>query len=129
MDVDVAALPHETQQEPALALAAILATPHLADQMVGQVIKIVRAAARDDVDEAAVDAGFLAQLAERRGFGILAGVDSALRHLPRLARCIESLADEDAPVAIGQHHPRAGAVGRSEEHTSELQYPMRISSA
>src|SRR3546814_12547809 len=76
--------------------------------MVGQVIKIFLAAARDDVDEAAVDAGFLAQLAERRGFGILAGVDSALRHLPRLARCIESLADEDAPVAIGQHPPRAG---------------------
>src|SRR3546814_1724369 len=59
MDVDVAVLAHETHQEPALALAAILATPHLADQMVGQVIKIFLAAARDDVDEAAVDAGFL----------------------------------------------------------------------
>src|SRR3546814_3120914 len=107
--------------------------------MVVQVINIFLAAALDDVDEAAVDAGFLAQLAERRGFGILAGVDSALRHLPRLARCIESLADEDAPVALGQHPPRAGAVGqacqighvctRSEEHTSELQSLMRTSYA
>src|SRR3546814_9300180 len=109
----VAVLAHETHQEPALALAAILATPHLADHMVGQVIKIFLAAALDDVDEAAVDAGFLAQLAVRGGFCILAGVDSALRHLPRLARCIVSLADEDAPVAIGQHHPRAGAVGQA----------------
>src|SRR3546814_4850793 len=31
MDVDVAVLAHETHQEPALALAAILATPHLAE--------------------------------------------------------------------------------------------------
>src|SRR3546814_15376468 len=101
MDVDVAVLAHETHQEPALALAAILATPHLADQMVGQVIKIFLAAARDDVDEAAVDAGFLAQLAERRGFGILAGVDSALRHLPRPPRLFDSPAHQVATVPDG----------------------------
>src|SRR3546814_2403185 len=73
-----------------------------------------------------MNAGFLAEFADRRFLGFLAVVDSALRHLPRLARRIEPLADEDTAVAVGEHHARAGAV-RSEEHTSELQSLMRSS--
>src|SRR3546814_19381519 len=58
-----------------------------------------------------MDAGFLAEFAYRRFLGLLAVVDPALRHLPRLARGIEPLADEDAAVAVGEHDTRAGAVG------------------
>src|SRR3546814_258482 len=58
-----------------------------------------------------MNAGFLAEFADRRFLGFLAVVDSALRHLPRLARRIEPLADEDTAVAVGEHHARAGAVG------------------
>ncbi len=72
MDVDVAVPAHEPHQEPVLTLAAIFAAPHLADQMVGQVIEIFLAAARDDLDQPAMDAGFLAEFADRRFLGILA---------------------------------------------------------
>src|SRR3546814_10029110 len=99
MDVDVVVLAHEAHKEPVLALAAIFAAPHLADQMVGQIVEIFLAAARDDLDQPAVHAGFLAEFADRRFLGLLAVVDSALRHL------------------------------RSEEHTSELPSLMRISYA
>src|SRR3546814_13009760 len=85
-----------------LALAAIFAAPHLADQMIGQVVEIFFAAARDDFDQSAMDAGFLAEFADRRFLGLLAIVDSALRHLPGFARGIEPLADEDAAVEIGR---------------------------
>src|SRR3546814_10080663 len=76
MDVDVAVLAHETHQEPVLALAAIFAAPHLADQMIGQVVEIFFAAARDDFYQSAMDAGFLAEFADRRFLGLLAVVRS-----------------------------------------------------
>src|SRR3546814_11331027 len=113
VDIDVLVAPHEAHQEPALALAAILAAPHLADQMVGQVIEIFFAAARDDVDEPAMDSRFLAEFADRGLFGVLARVDPALRPLPRLARRIAPLADEDAAGAVREHHAGAGANGQA----------------
>src|SRR3546814_7370152 len=70
--------------------------------MIGQVVEIFFAAARDDFYQSAMDAGFLAEFADRRFLGLLAAVDPALRHLPRLARGIEPLADEDAAVAVGE---------------------------
>src|SRR3546814_9073528 len=114
MDVDVAVRAHETHQEPVLALAAIFAAPHLADQMIGQFVEIFFAAARDDFYQSAMDAGFLTEFADRRFLGLLAVVDPALRHMPRLARGIEPLADEDAAVEV-----------MPEWTTSEHQYLMR----
>src|SRR5690606_9514535 len=69
-------------------------------------------AARDDRDQLAVHAGSLSQLADLSLLRLFARVDAALRHLPRIARRIESLADEDAPVAVCEHHSGAGAIGK-----------------
>src|SRR5690606_23544872 len=88
----------------------ISAAPHLADQMVGQVVEIFLAAARDDLDQPAMHPSFLAEFTDRRRLGVLAVIDAPLWHLPRLGRRIESLADEDAASAIGEHHARAGAI-------------------
>ena len=95
MDVDVAVRAHEAHQEPVLALAAIFAAPHLAHQMIGQVIEMFGLAARDDFDQPAMDAGFLAEFADRGFFSIFTGVDPALRHLPCRAVAVAALAGED----------------------------------
>ena len=58
-------------------------------------------------------AGFLLQLAERRHQRVLAVVDAALRHLPRLQLGIEPLPNKDMAIGVDQQHADAGAIGQA----------------
>ena len=109
VDVDLALLAIEAEGEPALALAAILALPHIADEMRRQLIRQPAAALGDDAPFGRTD--LLEEFAPGRGARPLACVDAALRHLPG-TRCIDTLGDEYLAGAIDQHDADAAAIGQ-----------------
>ena len=67
----------------------------------------------DDLDKVRRNAGFFGQFAQRGGLRVLAGVDAALGHLPRLDLAIEALADKGHPGGVEQHDADAGAIGQA----------------
>src|SRR3546814_6339684 len=98
--IDVGIGTQKAREIPFLPLAAIPPLPELYDQILGPVVGQPAGRFGDDLHQPGGDSGFLLHFAERGDAGLLALVDTALGHLPR-----------------------------SEEHPSELQSPMRHSSA
>ena len=106
-DVFVAA--REAQGEPALHLPAITAAPDTGRNLGRQVVFQPFRMLGDDFGLAGAD--FLAQFAQGGLAGAFALVDSALRHLPVIARRVDAVADPDTPVRAEQHQPDAGTLG------------------
>src|SRR6185369_16301706 len=110
-DVDVGLHAQEPRHKPDLTLAAIFAAPELPDQLFRQVVEILLLGARQDLDKVGLDPGFLFQFAQGRALDVLARIDAALRHLPRVALLVvDALSDEHEPVAIDEHDANAGAI-------------------
>ena len=65
-----------------------------------------------DPDLVGGDAGFFPQLAQCGLLRGLAGVYSALRHLPGGRVIVDALPDKDMPRAVHEHHADTGAVGQ-----------------
>src|SRR5574337_433665 len=91
-DVDVGIGPGEAGGHPGLFLTPVLSVPERLSQILGQVV--AQRAVHDPEDVRLVRADFLAQFAVEGRLYVLAGIDSALRHLPR-AGGIDSLANEN----------------------------------
>src|SRR5687767_902656 len=113
-DVNLAFLSGETQRVPLLRLAAVFALPRLSDDVARDIIaepfrnlgKLLHRA----------DVGFLEKFAQRRLVGVLALVDTALRHLPLVGLVdvlgpVGAAADEHAAGAIEHHYADARPVG------------------
>src|SRR3546814_10074759 len=108
---DLAVLTQKERQIPFLPLAAIPTLPQLSDQVFRQIIGQPAGRFGNDRDEIAMDAGFFLKLAQRRIARVLALVDAALGHLPRLGGVIDALADEHESLAVAQHDADAGTLG------------------
>src|SRR5690606_7026953 len=102
----------EAEREPFLLLAAIFSLPGDTDEMIGKIVSDPPRRLADQLDRAHIR--FLVELAQRALIGILAGIDAALRHLPCvsgvLIAALGALADENAALAVDEHHAHAGAI-------------------
>jgi hypothetical protein len=113
-DIDLAVLSGEAQREPLLRLTAIPALPCLANDIAGNVIVEPLCDFTEAFDRA--DVCLLAEFAKRRAPRILAWIDAALRHLPRMRGIhvlwpIDASADEGMAAAIEHHDADAGPKG------------------
>ena len=111
-DVDIGVSALETHQEPHLPLSAILALPDPSDHLVGQVVEMFLAAAREDIDQVGAHARFFKQLAQRGGFRIFALVNATLRHLPGIGALgtVQTLPDKYFSLHIGKHDAGTGPI-------------------
>ena len=78
--------------------------------MVGKIVAHPIGGLGLDLDQIRRNASLLPKLAQRRVLGCFAGIDPALRHLPRSWR-IDSFTNENAAVGVCQHNPDAWPVG------------------
>src|SRR5580704_9253556 len=114
-DVDFALRPCEAEREPLLRLAAILAAPGLPDEIARNVVFEPFANFAESFD--GMDVGFLAQLPQRRRPWLFAGIDAALRHLPRMGqidvlRTVDTAADKGVPGAVEHRQADTRTIGK-----------------
>ena len=112
VDPDLIIRSGKAVQEPFLALAAILATPDLANQFGRQIIGDPVMGLGNRLHQIGGDPGFFPQFAQRGGAGGFPLVDAALGHLPGLLEIVEPLARKDQPFGVDQRDAHAGAVGQ-----------------
>ena len=124
LEVDVTVNPLETQEKPALLLATVAAFPHLAEQMIGQVVGNPVGVFGLDPGEVCIDAGFFFQLTKGSNIRGFAFINAALRHLPG-AWCVDALAGEDEALCVGQNDAHAGARGEITAHAPSLNATVR----
>src|SRR6185436_6122965 len=79
-DIDLSVVAGEAHSEPFLALTAIAALPRAAGHRAGDIVDQPVTDLGELLDGA--DAGLLVELAPGRSPGVLAGIDTALGHLP-----------------------------------------------
>src|SRR2546423_11774478 len=114
-DVDLAIVAGKAQRVPFLTLPAVFAAPSLAEDLARDIVAELFRDLVELFDRANV--GLLVELAQRRGPGVLAAIDAALRQLPGMKLVdmlgpVDAAADEDAAVAIEHPGADAGAVGK-----------------
>ncbi len=126
-EIDLGVRAEEARGEPFLRLAAIFSAPHLADEIVGQVVE--QPVARLAHDFGVGRADLLAKLAQRGGARLLHPVDSALRHLPGVAVRIRALGDENETGGIEQHHAHAAPVADRGRNAARPRNAARLGNA
>src|SRR5215208_602525 len=114
-DIDFAVVADEAECEPFLRLAPIAPFPRSPGHDRGKVVGIPFRSFGEECHRA--DVGLLVQFAQGGGIGVLAWVDSALRHLPRIpvahvlpAGLGLASTDQNDAVPVQQHHADAGAI-------------------
>src|SRR5215475_8934603 len=128
-DVDLAVVSGEAQRIPFLTLPAVFAAPSLAQDLARDVVAELFRDLVELFDR--TDVGLLVEFAQRRGPGVLAAIDAALRQLPSVKLVdmlgpVDPAADEDAAGAIEHRGADARAVGKGfgTGHLSLVQHVM-----
>src|ERR1700683_3012749 len=114
-DVDFALRADEAQSEPLLRLAAILAAPGLPDEIARNVVFEPFADFAETFHR--TDVGLLAQFPQRCRPWLFAGIDAALRPLPRVGQidvlgAVDAAADKGVPGAVEHQQAGAGTIGQ-----------------
>src|SRR5436190_18737327 len=85
--------------------------------------------AGDLLDEARRDARFFLKLAQRAVPAVLALVQPALRHLPRLVAIIDPPADPHEPLGVDQHHSDPATIKTVVRHARSVAGAVPVNTA
>ena len=112
-NVDVVVIAFKPHEKPHLPLTTIFAAPDFTHQLGWQIVEMLLAALRDNIDQIGSNAGFFCQFAQSCSCRIFPIVDPALWHLPCIAfgRLVDPLTDKYLACHIGEHDPGTRTIG------------------